>query len=456
MQHDPGHTGFTADQPQPPFRLRWVCQLAEPTHTGCPAIVAGEKVFVTTNWGNLVALDRRTGRRVWVYRTGAPIVAAPAFYAGTVYVASMDRCCYAVDAATGKLRWRFEIDEGFSAAPVVADRRVFLAGRDGTAYALTLQGRRLWSASVGGPVLATPAYAAGTLFVGGGDNRVYALDGRTGRLRWRSEPLPGAAIRDYWLVATRDTVVATTQLVYGAHPTYRMLEEAVMRPYREAHSGQMLVQRELIEAIRRWYVDHPHQQTFHVLDASTGRRRFVAPVVPVHGGGCVGPLPAVAPDGNAYLIYANVRLQASGWAFPGRLDLTTGQLEPLIQGRYWVDADQWEWQPKPGTRFDRHSPFAVGFCVNDQSWGVALAGRLLLTVRDPGWPEKEPAYGLIDLDTGRDAYWSPDTSQLRRAVAEGRYGGAFHATCSPPVVCGRQVFHKTVRNVLFCFEGSSP
>lgn len=455
LQHDAGHTGYTADQPQPPFRLKWIYQIQEPTATASPPIVAAGKVFLGTNWGNVIALDRHSGKPVWVYRTEGPVIASPAYHDGTVYVTSMDRRCHAVDAATGQLRWKFEIGEGLSTAPVVADGKVFLTGRDGWAYAVrTHDGRLLWKANVESMVMATPAYDQGVLFVGSGDQHIYALDGKTGGLRWRSDQLPGAAIRDYWLVAAQGTVIASTQLVYGAHPTYRQLDEAVMRPFRESHSGQMLVQDDLIEKVRQWFVDHPHQQTLHVLDAATGKRKFVAPIVPVHGGGCVGPLPAIGPDGQAYLVYANVRLQASGWAFPGKLDLETGKLVPLIQNRYWIDADQWEWQPRPGTRWDRHSPFAVGFCVNDQSWGVALAGQMLLTVRDPGWQESEGAYGYIDLITGEDGYWSRDSNRLRNALRDGRFGGAFHATCSPPVISDRHVFHKAVRNVVFCFEGS--
>ena len=50
---------------------------------------------------------------------------------------------------------------------------------------------------------------------------------------------------------------------------------------------------------------------------------FVAPVIGVNGGSCTTPPPAVAPDGRAYLVYANIWLRASGWAFFGRLDLET-------------------------------------------------------------------------------------------------------------------------------------
>ena len=455
LQHDPGHTGYTADRPSPPLRLKWARTLGEPTHTGSPPIVADGKVFVGTNWGNLLALDRASGETLWTYRTEAPIVSTPAFDSGVVYAASMDRRLHAVGAKAGKALWTFETEEGLWAGPVVAEGKVFIAGRDALVYALDCRtGGLLWKSAIGAMVMSTPAYDEGVLYVGAGDNHVYAFDAAGGKQRWKSAKLPGMAIRDYWLVAAGGNVIVTTQLVYNSHQTCRMIERAIMRPFMEKNHGKMLVQDELLRRLVDWYRQHPHQKTFHVLSAATGKEKFIAPIVSVHGGGCTGPLPVIAPDGYAYLIYANVRLCASGWAFPGRLDLDNGKLEPLIKGRYWIDKDQWEWQPKPGTQFSRQSTFAVGFCVTDQSWGVSMGGDRLLTVRDPGWPTSEGAYCYLNLKTREDRYLTDRRTAVKQALRDGCFGGAFHATASPMVVSGKNVFHKAVRNVILCFEGN--
>lgn len=456
LQRDAGHTGYSPDRPAPPFRVKWTRSLGEPTHTGAPPIVAGGKVIVGTNWGNVLALDRGTGKTVWAYKTGGPVCGTPALVGGLVYANSMDRRCHAIAAADGKGVWTFETGAGIWAAPVVAGGKVFVAGRDGVAYALDARsGKAVWQTPVGGMVLATPACAGGVLYVGGGDNCVHALDAKTGRRIWRSAKLPGMAIRDYWLVAAEGLVFCTTQLVYGAHSTYIQIEKAIMRPFRQANEGKMLVQADLLKKIRQWYVEHPHQKTFHVLDAKTGREKFVAPIIPVHGGGSAGPLPVIAPGGVAHVMFTNVRLTASGWAFAGRLDLETGDVDPLIKGRYRVSDKHWEWQAAPGKKLTRHSTFASGFCVNDQSWGLSRAGDLLLAVRDPGWAASEGARSYIDLTTGRDGWVTADRTRVREAVWGGRFGGACHATASPIVVSGRQLFHKAVRNVIVCFEGGA-
>ena len=50
---------------------------------------AGGVVFASSNDGNLIALDGRTGKYLWHYYTGARIVASPMAYAvdGRQYVA---------------------------------------------------------------------------------------------------------------------------------------------------------------------------------------------------------------------------------------------------------------------------------------------------------------------------------------------------------------------------------
>jgi hypothetical protein len=452
LQKNPGHTGYTADQPNPPYRLRWTFEIGQPTFGGSPPIAAAGKVYLGTNWGNLIAVDLLSGDKAWSYKTGAPICGSPAFADGVLYGNSMDRRCHAVNASDGSFRWSFETGEGILAGPVVAEGKVFIAGRDGFVYAVEAgSGERVWASPIGLPVMATPAYDAGVLYVGGGDNRVYAFDGKTGERLWRSEKLPGMAIRDYWLVVSDDTILVSTQQAAAPHTTHHQIELALMAPFRRKYNGRMLEEDDLIERVRDWYIEHPRHRTLHVLSTRDGSEKFVSPIIQVHGGGCTGPLPVIGPEGFACAMYSLVRVKASGWAFVGKLDLASGKLEPLIRNRYWIDDAEWEWQAAPGEQLDRHSAFAVGFCVSDQSWGLARGGDKVFAVRDSGWAGGEGAYSYIDLKTGEDG-WLERTS-LRDVVRAGSYSGAFHATASPMIVTGKFLIHKTVRNALFCLEG---
>lgn len=452
VQGNAGHTGYTADQPQPPFEVKWAVNFDEPLHTGQPPIVADGKVFVGTNYGGLLALDRNTGEQLWRYAADAPIPSSPAWHDGVVYAAGMDRRLHAVRSSDGQGLWTFEIQAGFWAGPVVAEDKVFVAGRDGYAYAIDFDGNEIWRTDVNEMVMATPAYHNGVLYVGAGDNRIYALDAGDGSIQWVSDPIAGMAIRDYWLVATDEAVICTTQMVSHAHSGYEDIEQEILKPFRVANEGQLLVQDELLEDIQQWMQDHPEDRTYHFLDPATGQVKFVPPIISVHGAGCAPHLPTVGPDGIAHLVYCNVRCGASGWAFAGALDLNTGQIEPLITDRYAVSDNHWEWQEAYEGAMDRHSMFAVGFCVNDQSWGVTRGGEMLYIHRDPGWAGGEHGRTYIDLITGEDAWiggFRP-TGDINRS---GRFGNSMHATAAPMAISDNQMFHKIVRNSIICFEG---
>lgn len=460
LQCDAAHTGFTKDQPTAPFKLLWSRDLGEPLATAAQVVVAQEKVFTGTCHGHLYALDHQSGETVWKYRTDGPILGTPACDDERVYVCSMDRYCHAVDIETGKSAWRFETGEGIWASPVVADSKIFVAGRDGKVYAVDPQsGKALWQTPIGGLVMCTPAYADGMLYVAAGDMHVHAFDGRSGELRWQSPKIPGAAMREYWLVAAADRVILTTQLAYVCHQTQQQIQEAIMDPYNEAHKNDpVLKDHETFPELVAWLASHPHHKTLMVLDAKTGNEKYVTPIITVNGGSCIGPPPAVSPDGFAYTTYANIRLTASGWCFFGRLDLESGRLEPLITDRFAPlkkNPTSWHWQPKEGESFGRTSTWDGGFSVIDQSWGFSIGGQEVFVVRDPGWPGNPPFGNIYNISTGKDRYLVDQNvrQELGRRNLGTLGGGAMHNTCCPAAISGNQIFQKTSRSVIFALEG---
>ncbi|MEY3533988.1 MAG: hypothetical protein RI979_2012, partial [Pseudomonadota bacterium] len=65
----------------------------------------GGQLFVTTAFGEMVALDAATGTVQWRQRFDAPVIGAPAVEGGTVYAVARDGTAVAVDATSGKQRW---------------------------------------------------------------------------------------------------------------------------------------------------------------------------------------------------------------------------------------------------------------------------------------------------------------------------------------------------------------
>jgi len=70
-------------------------------------------------------------------------------------------------------------------SPAVANGVVYIGSRDNKVYALNARtGHKLWSYRTGDWVLSSPAVASGIVYVGSQDGKVYALNARTGTKLW--------------------------------------------------------------------------------------------------------------------------------------------------------------------------------------------------------------------------------------------------------------------------------
>lgn len=87
--------------------------------------------------------------RAWPIRsfsTGGPVFSTPVVGEGEqIYVGSADHFFYRMDPASGEIAWRFETDEVIdSAACIGADGTLWVPGGDGRIYALDPSGKELW------------------------------------------------------------------------------------------------------------------------------------------------------------------------------------------------------------------------------------------------------------------------------------------------------------------------
>ncbi|MGW8394061.1 outer membrane protein assembly factor BamB family protein [Pseudoduganella sp. HUAS MS19] len=173
-------------------------------------VVAQGRLFIGAEDGNLYAYDLASRKLAWLYHAGAGIGSTPAVADGTVYALARDGRLHAVDAATGARRWEFATqgEARFAAyglygsekraapardpwdfwlsSPVVADGRVYFGSSDERLYALDAKtGAVQWAFKSGGMIHAAPALAGKTLVFGSWDGAVYALDVASGRQLWR-------------------------------------------------------------------------------------------------------------------------------------------------------------------------------------------------------------------------------------------------------------------------------
>ena len=66
------------------------------------------KIYATTGFGSVFALDMKTGKEIWRFNEKAPIRIAPTVANGVVFVQTIENALIALDAQTGKEIWRYK------------------------------------------------------------------------------------------------------------------------------------------------------------------------------------------------------------------------------------------------------------------------------------------------------------------------------------------------------------
>ncbi|MEM7236585.1 MAG: PQQ-binding-like beta-propeller repeat protein [Pseudomonadota bacterium] len=161
----------------------------------------GQTIFVTTGFGEVLALSAASGEILWRQRFDAPFRAAPSAANGIVVAVARDNQAYALRGATGDLLWR---DQGVAAeaaflggsTAAIAGGLVILPYSSGEMVALDIgTGRAIWSAVVTGgrrglarasiTDLTGDPVVAGPFVLGANQSgRLIAINGRNGNRVW--------------------------------------------------------------------------------------------------------------------------------------------------------------------------------------------------------------------------------------------------------------------------------
>lgn len=235
---------------------------------------ADGRVFASTGWGEVVALDAATGAESWRARNPSPIHTAPVAAGGRVFVVSTDSEILAFDAATGASQWAFQaIAEPArmlsSPSPAVQGDVVVAPFASGELVALlAANGRRLWSdaltrtsrvtsLSAINDIAGRPVIAGGAVFAASQSGVLAAVDLRTGQRLWArtlgSIQTPMVA-GDHVFVVTTDAQVVCLERATGVVRWVRELrrfEDVEDRKGRIVWSGPVLASNRLVLASSR-------------------------------------------------------------------------------------------------------------------------------------------------------------------------------------------------------------
>jgi outer membrane protein assembly factor BamB len=122
----------------------------------------------------------------------------PASFDGThLYVADHEGDVLAVQKNSGRVTWRTSTDLPLSGGPGVGFGRVVIGSNDGDLVALSTEtGQQLWKVNIGGEVLAAPAVAESIVVVRTVDGRLRGLNAADGAELWMLEQqVPRLSVR---------------------------------------------------------------------------------------------------------------------------------------------------------------------------------------------------------------------------------------------------------------------
>lgn len=183
-----------------------------PVGQGGGLAAGGGKLFVSSGYGSVVALDPATGKEIWEQKLGNTATGAPSYADGLVYVVSGDSTGWAIEAEDGRVRWQVDgqgdvNNVAGSAAPAVgAQHVVFSYGSGAVQGAFRQGGLRMWSSELLGrrsgvtvagvdDVTGDPLIAGDVVYAGNHSGNVAAMSVYDGERLWSA---PYGALGPLW------------------------------------------------------------------------------------------------------------------------------------------------------------------------------------------------------------------------------------------------------------------
>lgn len=143
---------------------------------------------------------------------------APVLLDSTVYAASEEGQLIAIDKATGKTKWKVKAGAKLKAGVAATLDTVAVIDVNNNLIAFDLDGKQKWQANIGADVSSVPVGASGTILVRGIDFSVIAYSASNGGQRWKyTRQLPPLTLR------VNSPVDVNNARVYAGFPGGRLV-----------------------------------------------------------------------------------------------------------------------------------------------------------------------------------------------------------------------------------------
>jgi outer membrane protein assembly factor BamB len=166
----------------------------------CRAAVDNNNIYFQSGDGCLYCLDKKSGKEVWktkldsnnllqLYDYWDYYQSSPLISENTLYVGSSDSYLYAIDSKTGKEIWKFKTLHIIRSSPVVKDGLVYFGSFDGNFYAVNdKSGELVWKYKIEKPnysrmgeIQSSALVYDGKVIFGSRDGILHTLDANTGK-----------------------------------------------------------------------------------------------------------------------------------------------------------------------------------------------------------------------------------------------------------------------------------
>lgn len=173
------------------LKFQWSQSVGSPGSNMLQPAVTANAAYAANAKGELVRLDRTTGKQVWRVRTGFAISAGVGTGGGLILVGG-EKGDVAAFGEDGKLRWKVQVSSEVLSAPQVSNGFVVVRTGDGRITALNASdGRRQWVYERSTPALIVRSHggvtiANGVVYAGFAAGKLAAIGLSNGLVIWES------------------------------------------------------------------------------------------------------------------------------------------------------------------------------------------------------------------------------------------------------------------------------
>jgi outer membrane protein assembly factor BamB len=269
----------------------------------------GGRIYAASGYGNLIALDPASGKRLWEKSLGAPVRASPTAVAERVFVVTTEGRFFCLSGIDGTELWSVRglpqtASLGLNSSPAIEGEVVVVPYASGDLVALKIaDGSAIWSENLSRSRTtsqlasmsdaARPAIDGGTVFAVGHGGRMVATQAKSGERLW-SLNVPGT--QTPWVAGDAVFVVDTSGQLMAITRRDGKVQWTAKLPGASTWSGPTLAGGAL------WLVSSKGQLIG--VDAATGRAG-----TPMDLGSAVYIAPVVA-QGKMFVLTDNAKLIA--------------------------------------------------------------------------------------------------------------------------------------------------